>query len=195
MLLLKLRPDCEPLIRQHQQQQQQQLTFNNNNNNQLNEPCHQASVDTTTAASELSLERRLSDEFYYDADSVGEGPSRARHHPHEDFDTFYDDDDPANVRHSGDYDYHHGDPHHHPKPVKKKKRHRSKKFHKAPFYAEIAGYNPPQGIILNPKDSIFTPGIEPGGLAGITPKFLKYLRGHVKNIGKTKSKKKKRLDP
>ena len=187
---MKLRTDCDPLIRQ----QQQPLT-QSNNKKLLNRPCYQAIPDTSTAAaaasaSELSLESRLADEFYYDVDTVGEGPSRSRHHPHEDFDTFYEDDS-ANVRHSGDYDYNHDDHYHHSKPVKKKKH--FKKFHKAPFYAEIAGYNPPQGVILNPKDTIFTPGIEPGGLAAITPSFMKFLRGHVKNIGK--KKKKKRLDP
>ena len=189
-MLLKLRPDCDPLIRQ--QQQQHSLT-QSRKNMLLNRPCYRAIQDTSTGASELSLESRIADEFYYDVDTVGEGPSRSRHHPHEDFDTFYED-DPANVRHSGDYDYHHDDHYHHSKPVKKKKKH-FKKFHKAPFYAEIAGYNPPQGVILNPKDTIFTPGIEPGGLAAITPSFMKFLRGHVKNIGKTKKKKKKRLDP
>ena len=191
-MLLKLRPDCDPLIRQ--QQQQQQLTKSNNNNKLLNHPCYPAIPDTSTVAavSELSLESRLADEFYSDVDTVGEGPSRSQHHPHEDFDTFYEDDQ-ANVRHSGDYDYHHTDYYHHSKPLKKKKH--FKKFHRAPFYAEIAGFNPPQGVILNPKDTIFTPGIEPGGLAAITPSFMKFLRGHVKNIGKTKKKKKKRLDP
>jgi hypothetical protein len=148
----------------------------------------------------LSLESRLEDDFYYDID---DDPT-SRHHPHEDFEPLYDDHDSADLtsheRHTNDeYNHHHNhhDRHRDEYSPKKHKHGKSKKkiLFKPPFYGDIAGYNPPQGVILNPKDSIFTAGIEPGGLAGITPKFIKFLRGHVKNVGKTKKKKKKSKSP
>jgi len=74
------------------------------------------------------------------------------------------------------------DYHHHQS--RRRRPHRRRNLHKAPFYAEIAGYNPSVGVILNPRDTIFVPGIEPGGLAGITPKFMKFLRNYVNAIGK-----------
>jgi hypothetical protein len=153
-----------------------------------------------TSHNELSLESRLEDDFYYDID---DDPT-SRHHPHEDFEPFYEEHDSADLtsheRHTNDdneYNHHNHDRHRDEYSPKKHKHGRSKKkiLFKPPFYGDIAGYNPPQGVILNPKDSIFTAGIEPGGLAGITPKFIKFLRGHVKNVGKTKKKKKKSKSP
>lgn len=159
-MLLKLSLDCNnQLIRHHLRH---------------NHPCHSSSLKTSQ-----TLESRLEDDFYFDDedddadddDDHRDAVSSRMHHPHEDFEPFYD-----------DYHDEHNEALHFPRmePTKKK-------IFKPPFYAEVAGYHPIQGVILNPKDSSFFPGLEPGGLAGITPKFIKFLRGHVKNVGKKKS--------
>ena len=142
-----------------------------------------------------SLESRLEDDFYYDDEDDEASRSRRRHHPHEDFEPHYDEEhEPEGHHHSkgrlGSHDYEHGGYHHHrPKKHRSKKHHHKRNLHKAPFYGEIAGYNPPQGVILNIKDTTDLPDLEPGGLAAITPKFMKFLRGHVLNVGKKKKKK------
>ena len=137
----------------------------------LNKPCLASQASQKASQNEMTLESQLEAEFYYDdadADTDdGDDVSSRSHHPHEEFEPYYGD------------DYH---DQRLPRVEKSKK-----KYFKPPFYADIAGYHPPVGVILNPKDSSFFPGLEPGGLAGITPKFIKFLRGHVKNVGKKKS--------
>ena len=183
-MLLKLRPDCTQLIRQHQRQ---------------NHPCFQTSASaspSSTSKEMTSLESRLEDDFYYDDEDDEASRSRRRHHPHEDFEPHYDEEHEPDGHHHhskgrlGSHDYEHGGYHHHrPKKHRSKKHHHKRNLHKAPFYGEIAGYNPPQGVILNIKDTTDLPDLEPGGLAAITPKFMKFLRGHVLNVGKKKKKK------
>jgi hypothetical protein len=187
-MLLKLRPDCTQLIRQHQRQ---------------SHPCFQTSTTSTSTSTSAStkeitpLESRLEDDFYYDEDDDEASRSRLRHHPHEDFEPHYDEEHEADGHHSqgrfGGHNYDEGGYHHHrPKKHRPKKHNHKRNLHKAPFYGEIAGYDPPQGVILNIKDTTDLPELEPGGLAAITPKFMKFLRGHVLNVGK---KKKKKLSP
>lgn len=120
----------------------------------------------------------MEEEFYFDDEVSKAALAHQRQHPHEDFDNFDDDQDDKD---------HHGEVHgklvgHEPRG--------SKKFivHKAPFYADIAGFHPPPGIILNPRDNIFTPGLVPGGVAGVTPKLLKFIRTYVNPLAKKKSK-------
>ena len=135
----------------------------------LNQPCVASLATQSASQNEMTLESQLEDDFYFDDGDGDDGDdiaSRSRH-PQEEFDPYYHD------------EYH---------DQRRPRIERSKKkFFKPPFYADIAGYRPPVGVILNPKDSSFFPGLEPGGLAGITPKFIKFLRGHVKNVGKKKS--------
>lgn len=145
---------------------------------------HQRPCRRETTADEMSLESRLEDDFYFDHDAdhdddevddaASPSSSIRSRHPHEDFEPLYD-------------DYRQERPEGNEERRFPRKAHGKKKIFKPPFYADIAGFRPPQGVILNPKDSSFFPGLEPGGLAGITPKFIKFLRGHVKNVGKKKS--------
>jgi len=144
------------------------------------------------------MESRLEDDFYYDEDDDEASRSRLRlrHHPHEDFEPHYDEEHEADGHHHhsqgrfGGHDYDEGGyDHHRPKKHRQKKHNHKRNLHKAPFYGEIAGYDPPQGVILNIKDTTDLPELEPGGLAAITPKFMKFLRGHVLNVGKKKKKK------